>query len=83
MKKKIYRKFTQQEIDLLKKKRAQKEARKVEIENKSLIELRRKYLVTSNDEVKLKNKISKFNTYIKRKEPEEIAKVINYWLTNS
>lgn len=82
MKKKIYRKFTPDEISLLKKKRIEKESKRADVENNSLIEMRRKYLITSTDEVQFKKKISVFNNYISKKKPDEIAKVINYWLSN-
>lgn len=82
MKKKTYRKFTPQEIATLKRKRIEKEAKREEIENNSLIQLRRKYLITSNEEVQFKKKIISFNNYVSKKKPEEIAKVVSYWLSN-
>lgn len=82
MKKKYYRKFTPQEIQVLREKRLEKEANRQDVENKSLIELRRKYLITTHEEVHLKFKLQKFNDYIKRKKVEELTKIIKYWISN-
>lgn len=82
MKKKYYRKFTPREIEVLKEKRLQKEALREQIEDKSLIELRRKYFVTTKEEVKLRNKLMQFNDYLTRKKTEDISKIIKYWISS-
>lgn len=79
---KKYIPLSQKEIQLYKREKAIQETKREEKTNNALIALRKKNLAVINAYPTLKAKIEKFNTYLKKKKIEDIAKVIHYLVSD-
>lgn len=76
-----YYDYTPHEIELYKKDKALRESRREQDTNSALIALRRKNLMFTRADEKLKRKIEHFNKVARSKPLPTIMKVVNYWLS--
>ncbi len=80
MSKKRYIPLTPKEIQLYRRERAIEESQRDDRTNNTLIALRRKNLSIINHNPQFKEKLVRFNSYVKRKEVSELVKVIQYMI---
>lgn len=70
------------ELQLYKRSKAIEETSRTDKTNDTLIALRRRNLNVINSNPPLKQKIERFNSYIKSRKQEEILKVINFLMSD-